>query len=219
MTIHGKGPVRNMRSKATAARNWLVRFRCKMPEDIKKAWPDAPVLHPHPGPIHHGGIYDGKPCMAVKAYEILKFLRVKRTARILDIGAGYNEVIKGLWAFGYLNGLGIDVGGGNETMPLNFRDLPLKEKFSIIHFSLILDQFRTRDQRYTSHFNQPLELFAEKIWHHLRFSGYLLYSEPNPSGTLQRILPELGFVRIELPEALRKSAHFAYAVWQKKPLP
>lgn len=214
MTIHGKGPLRDKRSEATAARNWLVRFRCKMPEDLKKAWPDAKVLYPQPYSLKNG-----MPRVAIPVRDILDFLKVKKSARIIDIGAGFNQVIAGLRDSGYLNGMGIDVLGINGAVRGNFRDLSLKEKFDVIHFSNILDQYSTRDQRFMGHDGQPVELLIAKIWSHLRFSGYLLYWEPLFSDKLHAFLPGLGFVRVELPEPLRNFDHSAYAVWQKRPLP
>jgi len=110
---------------------------------------------------------------------VLRDLKINKHERILDIGAFKNEMVETLHIEGFHNAIGIDVNSkilnSRYGKQINFRDLPLNEKYRVIYFNQLLEHFPGG-----IHNNQTqpsLQILANKIYIHLLPKGYLIFCD------------------------------------------
>lgn len=187
MTIHGKGPVKSSRSNIRT-----MPMRTQLPKDLKKAWPDPAVKSSVSIFSTFGLKADITP--------VLRRLNIRKTDRILDIGAFKNEVVESLQEAGYVNSVGIDINpeilASRFGRHINIRDLPLSERFHLIYFGNLLNHFPggmfCRSDR------PSLGLFARKLNLHLEPGGSLVfYENASNAPDLAQALLKNGFRRLE----------------------
>ena len=138
-----------------------------LPKNLKKAWPDRNNYSPV-------SCYDND-----NIARKLREYNIKEHERILDIGAFQNEMVERLQDEGFHNAVGIDVNSrilkSRYGRQINFRDLPLNEKYRVIYFNQLLEHFPGG-----IHNNQTepsLQILANKIYIHLLPKGYLIYCD------------------------------------------
>jgi len=148
--------------------------RISLPRNLKKAWPDR---------NNYSSVsYNETFSFNVNIAPVLRDLenpRIPKCAKILDIGAFKNEVVETLQAEGFHNAVGIDVNPrilkSKYGMQINFRDLPLKDKYAVVYFNHVLGHFP--GGMFNSLPEPSLQLFANKIYLHLLPKGYLLFCD------------------------------------------
>ena len=142
-----------------------------LPKNLKKAWPDRNNY----SSVSYNETFD----FTANIAPVLRDLNIKKHERILDIGAFKNEMVETLHTEGFHNAVGIDVNpkilNSRYGMQINFRDLPLKEKYGVIYFNQILGHFP--GGMFNSLPEPSLQLFADKIYLHLLPKGYLMFCD------------------------------------------
>lgn len=127
-------------------------------KNLKKAWPDHSLV---PNVESFGFTKNIAPILRGFKPKILK------SERILNIGDFKNEMVETLKSNGFCNTAGIDIN--------SFRDLKLNKKYDAIYFIQVL---KHSPGGYSSEGDKPsLQLFADKIYLHLRPKGYLIFSD------------------------------------------
>jgi len=148
-----------------------IIMKASLPRNLKMAWPDRQNY----SSVSYSDDFGFKPDIS----PVLRELNIRKYERILDIGAFKNEMVETLHDEGFHNAIGIDVNSkilkSRYGMQINFRDLPLKEKYRVIYFHQLLDHFPGGLFN-----NQPepsLQLLADKIYIHLLPKGYLYFCD------------------------------------------
>lgn len=176
------------------------------PQFSKSEWPDLTILH-----------YD---CVArnkninkmIRAlFLILLYINAQKDTRILDVGAGGNQLAEIFQGNGYVNFRGIDVGpaiiNSRFGRRMNIRDLPDEEIYGVIHCASLLDYFP--GGRFNKSDKPSLYLLARKLHYHIKQGGHLIILDTaNNMREFVKALEKAGFKRIENPMPV-------YSIWQK----
>ncbi|MFC1767802.1 methyltransferase domain-containing protein [Candidatus Margulisiibacteriota bacterium] len=160
-----------------------------LPKDLKAAWPDSHLIKllSNRFTANMGADYHAK----TLTRQVFPQLGVRNDARMLDIGAGTDELMDEVIKGGYPNCRALDASEDIRNsyigIHMNFRDYPIEEKYDVILFSLLLDC------------ENPMDLLAKKIYLHLNKGGFLIFNDPTYFAfTFEWMLKGLGFVRIRL---------------------
>lgn len=132
---------------------------------------------------------------------VFERLKIQRNDRILDIGAYKNEMVEIAQSKGFINAVGIDVAPeilcSRYGRQINFRDMPIHEKFRVICFNEVLNHFP--GGIFNKGTQPALSLLAGKIYLHLPSEGYLIFGDSanNVPAFIEELLL-LGFKRLDI---------------------
>lgn len=125
--------------------------------------------------VSYSGVFGGNANIARK----FRGLNIKEHERILDIGAFENEMVEALQTEGFHNAVGIDVNSkilqSRFGIKMNFRDLPLNEKYRVVYFNHLLGHFP--GGVFNNQTQPSLQILANKIYIHLLPKGYLMFCD------------------------------------------
>ena len=181
---------------------------CQMvaPAGIKSVWPDGYVYTTNyeEADGYSNDILRG-------TLEVFDHLGIRRLDSILDIGAKKNILVNGLQREGYVNATGIDksdvILSSRFGRQMNFRDLPLDERYKVIHFCAILDFFPGGS--FNDDLIPSLDLLAAKLYLHTEPKGYLVFKEVTKNlPEFKEALRSIGF------KPVLEYLHYP-RVWQK----
>lgn len=147
-----------------------AKFSPLLPSELtKESWPDSD------GPTQ----LDSAPKMLMDLFaSALKLHGIPKDGRILDVGAFDNAIADGLRDMAYTNIWGLDsnpiIRRSKHGLNMEFRDLPLEEKYDAISAMNVLDYF---PGGMSGAQKPPLSVLARKLYSHLNPGGLLFLDD------------------------------------------